>query len=51
MRTNSEWLLDPGLSNKAMKCTFDGEHKASRTSSDEITHKMLFGRGRNCKLS
>ena len=50
MRTNKEWLLDPDLSNKGMKCTFDGEHKATRTSSNELTHQMLFGRGRNRKL-
>lgn len=46
MKTSNEWLLDPGLSNRGMKCTFNGEHMATRTSQDEITHKMLFGRGR-----
>lgn len=47
MRTSNEWLLDPGLSNKGMRCTFNGEHLATKTTSDEITHKMLFGQGRN----
>lgn len=47
MKTDREWLLDPGLSNRGMKCTFGGQHMATRTSSDEITHQMLFGRGRN----
>ena len=32
-----------------MKCTFEGVHKATNTSSDEITHKMLYGRGRRGK--
>ena len=50
MRTSNEWLLDPDLSNKGMKCTFNGEHKATRTSSNELTHQMLFGKGRNRKL-
>lgn len=45
-QTDNEWLLDPGLSSKGMKCTFNGVHKATDTSSDEITHKMLYGRGR-----
>lgn len=45
-QTDNEWLLDPGLSKKGMKCTFEGVHKATDTSSDEITHKMLYGRGR-----
>ena len=45
-QTDNEWLLDPGLSKKGMKCTFEGVHKATNTSSDEITHKMLYGRGR-----
>ena len=49
MRTSNEWLLDPGLSNKGMKCIFNGEHSATRTSSDEITHQLRFGRGRNGK--
>ncbi|XP_060601363.1 spermatogenesis-associated serine-rich protein 1-like isoform X6 [Ruditapes philippinarum] len=46
MKTEREWLLDPGLSNRGMKCSFNGEHMATRTSQDEITHTMLFGRGR-----
>lgn len=46
MKTDREWLLDPGLSNRGMKCNFDGHHMATRTSQDEITHTMLFGRGR-----
>ncbi|XP_053397960.1 uncharacterized protein LOC123552469 isoform X2 [Mercenaria mercenaria] len=46
MNTCKEWLLDPGLSNKGMKCNFNGQHMATRTSADEITHSMLFGRGR-----
>ena len=48
-QTDNEWLLDPGLSKKGMKCTFEGVHKATNTSSDEITHKMLYGRGRTGK--
>ncbi|KAL4233127.1 spermatogenesis-associated serine-rich protein 1 [Mactra antiquata] len=46
MNTSNEWLLDPGLSNRGMRCRFNGEHMATRTSADEITHKMLYGRGR-----
>jgi len=47
MLTSNEWLLDPGLSNKGMKCKFNGEHKATRTTEEEITHTMLYGKGRN----
>ena len=28
------------------KCVFDGVHKASEHSSQEITHTMLYGKGR-----
>ncbi|XP_052244606.1 spermatogenesis-associated serine-rich protein 1-like isoform X6 [Dreissena polymorpha] len=47
MNSSNEWLLDPGLSNRGMKCHFNGRHQATHTSADEITHSMLFGRGRN----
>ncbi|XP_052244839.1 spermatogenesis-associated serine-rich protein 1-like isoform X4 [Dreissena polymorpha] len=47
MNSSNEWLLDPGLSNRGMKCHFNGRHLATHTSADEITHSMLFGRGRN----
>ncbi|XP_062611132.1 spermatogenesis-associated serine-rich protein 1-like isoform X1 [Saccostrea cucullata] len=47
MRTRNEWLLDPGLTKVGLRCNFGGVHKATNTSSDEITHRMLFGRGRN----
>ncbi|XP_022288535.1 spermatogenesis-associated serine-rich protein 1-like isoform X3 [Crassostrea virginica] len=47
MRTRNEWLLDPGLTKVGLRCNFDGVHRATNTSSDEITHRMLFGRGRN----
>ena len=48
-RSDNEWLLDPGLTNIGLKCVFDGTHKATNTSNNEITHTMLFGRGRPCK--
>lgn len=47
MRTRNEWLLDPGLTKVGLRCNFEGVHRATNTSSDEITHRMLFGRGRN----
>ncbi|XP_052811498.1 spermatogenesis-associated serine-rich protein 1-like isoform X3 [Mya arenaria] len=50
MNTSNEWLLDPGLSSRGMRCKFNGEHMATRTSADEITHTMLFGRGRNLEV-
>ncbi|XP_021376836.1 spermatogenesis-associated serine-rich protein 1-like isoform X2 [Mizuhopecten yessoensis] len=46
-RSSNEWLLDPGLTKVGLRCSFDGVHKATNVSSNEITHKMLFGRGRN----
>ncbi|XP_048766314.1 uncharacterized protein LOC125673673 isoform X4 [Ostrea edulis] len=47
LRTRKEWLLDPGLTKVGLRCNFGGVHKATNTSSDEITHRMLFGQGRN----
>lgn len=44
-RTVREWLLDPGLGTK-LRCVFNGQHKASATSEAEITHTLLYGKGR-----
>lgn len=46
MRTKNEWLLDPGLTKIGLRCHFDGVHKSTNTSHDEITHSMLFGKNR-----
>jgi len=48
-RSNNERLLDPGLTKIGLRCSFDGVHRATNTSNDELTHKMRFGRGRNGK--
>ncbi|XP_041354401.1 spermatogenesis-associated serine-rich protein 1-like [Gigantopelta aegis] len=45
-RSDNEWLLDPDLTNIGLRCVFDGTHKATNTSENEITHTMLYGRGR-----
>jgi len=46
-RTTNEWLLDPGLTKVGLRCNFDGVHKATAMSDNEITHSMRFGKGRN----
>ncbi|XP_005097973.1 spermatogenesis-associated serine-rich protein 1 [Aplysia californica] len=46
-RSNNEWLLDPGLTKVGLRCMFEGVHKATATSVDEINHSMMFGKGRN----
>ncbi|KAK3098034.1 hypothetical protein FSP39_015510 [Pinctada imbricata] len=46
-RTDNEWLLDPGLTKVGLRCNFEGRHRATDTSHQELTHQMLFGRGRN----
>ncbi|XP_076445633.1 spermatogenesis-associated serine-rich protein 1-like [Babylonia areolata] len=46
-RSDNEWLLDPGLTKVGLRCMFSGEHKATATSENEITHTMLFGKGRS----
>lgn len=46
-RTQNEWLLDPGLTKVGLRCVFDGVHKATAVSDNEISHSMLFGKGRN----
>ncbi|XP_070190338.1 uncharacterized protein [Littorina saxatilis] len=45
-RSDKEWLLDPGLTKVGLRCTFNGEHKATSTSESELTHSMLLGKGR-----
>ncbi|KAK3600413.1 hypothetical protein CHS0354_026646 [Potamilus streckersoni] len=47
MKSEKEWLLDPDLLGGGIKTKFNGEHLATRTSAEEITHQMLFGKGRN----
>jgi len=46
-RSRNEWLLDPGLTKVGLKCTFNGVHRATAISEDELTHSMRFGKGRN----
>ncbi|KAL5009832.1 hypothetical protein ScPMuIL_012137 [Solemya velum] len=45
-RSGREWLLDPDLTKVGLRCVFGGEHRATSTSSRELTHQMIFGRGR-----
>ncbi|XP_046326103.2 uncharacterized protein LOC124110746 isoform X4 [Haliotis rufescens] len=47
MRSNTEWLLDPDHTKIGMRCIFNGQHSATKTSHDEITHNMRFGKSRN----
>ncbi|XP_067674070.1 spermatogenesis-associated serine-rich protein 1-like [Haliotis asinina] len=47
MRSKTEWLLDPDHTRIGMRCIFNGQHSATKTSHDEITHTMRFGKGRN----
>ena len=46
-RSQNEWILDPGLSKVGLRCVFDGVHRATAVSENELTHSMLFGKGRN----
>ncbi|XP_025096735.1 uncharacterized protein LOC112565508 isoform X7 [Pomacea canaliculata] len=46
MRSSTEWLLDPSLTKLGKRCVWNGVHKASARSHDEITHTALYGRVR-----
>ncbi|GFN84673.1 spermatogenesis-associated serine-rich protein 1 [Plakobranchus ocellatus] len=46
-RSDNEWILDPGLTKVGLRCMFDGVHKATAISENELTHSMMFGKGRN----
>ena len=48
MRTDHEWSLYPEGQgyDSTLRATWDGVHKASTTSNNEVTDTMRFGRGR-----
>ncbi|KAK7476363.1 hypothetical protein BaRGS_00032363 [Batillaria attramentaria] len=41
-QSDREWLLDPDLTKVGLRCVFDGVHKSTATSEDEITHTMRY---------
>lgn len=47
-KTDKEWMLyseGPGY-DSTLRSTWDGVHKSSQTSQNEVTHSMRFGKGR-----
>lgn len=45
-RSKEEWLLDPGHKRVGLRCVFDGVHKATLISDNEMSDSILFGKGR-----
>lgn len=48
-RSGNEWILYPERKgyDATLRSSWEGQHKATATSHDELTHQMRFGRGRN----
>lgn len=45
-RTGQEWVLYPEGNDATLRSTWDGVHKATEVTDKEITHSMLFGKGK-----
>ena len=49
-KTGQEWVLYPEGNDATLRSTWDGVHKATEVTDKEITHSMLFGKGKMGKL-
>ncbi len=46
-KTTDEWSLYPEGYGSTMRSKWSGVHKATTTSTNEVTHSMLYGKGRH----
>ena len=44
-KTEAEWTLHP-YNSTTKRCQFDGIHRATSLSANEVTHSMLFGKNK-----
>ena len=45
-KSGQEWVLYPEGNDATLRSTWDGVHKATEVTDKEITHSMLFGKGK-----